>query len=64
MITMSIQVDSKVDAAEVIKQLRTIISISQVEVSDITENIDETSKTIVNFTVSCYYKATDSSSKK
>lgn len=64
MITMSIQVDSKVDAAEVIKQLRTINSISQVEVSDITENIDETSKTTVNFTVNCYYKVNDSSSKK
>lgn len=56
-VNMNVTVDSKPSAAEVIIQLRSFDSLGAVDVTGITENIDETGRNIVAFGVSCTYAA-------
>ncbi len=55
-LTMSMKVNSKETAAELLMQLKDIIYFSDVQISSLTDSIDEqTGARRVEFTVACYY---------
>ena len=55
-LTMSLKVDSKETAAEVLMQLKDIVYFSDVQISSLTDTTDEqTGSRKVEFTVACYY---------
>ena len=64
-VSMTIKTGSKDIAADVIAQLRTFESIMVSNVSTITEEVDETGASKVQFTVDCtYVKADDSAASE
>ena len=55
-LTMSMKVDSKETAAELLMQLKDIVYFSDVQISSLTDTTDEqTGSRKVEFTVACYY---------
>ena len=55
-LTMSMKVDSKETAAELLMQLKDIVYFSDVQISSLTDSVDETTGARrVEFTVACYY---------
>ena len=55
-VTMTIEVNSKEDAAKTLMQLRTFESIQVVSSEALTDNLDDGGERIVAFTVDCEYK--------
>ncbi len=56
-VTMSMKVDTKVEAADLLVQLRTFESLATVDSSGITEEVGEDGTTAVTLTVNCTYAA-------